>query len=105
MTKLYIPDVTELKREETVFFQGKSSTSGEATIKQMSGTVNVRVFLERSNDGGETWETVSQFSSGNLHGSWFTEDIQPIVKENVRRLRVDNVGKNDGKIEVIGEER
>jgi len=101
---LYTPDYKMIEAESSVYFDGSESSSGAATIKEMSGNVNVRVYLERSNDGGESYEEISQFASGDLRGAWHTDNIQPMIEENTRRLRIDNTDNHDGLIEVIGEE-
>jgi hypothetical protein len=104
MTVLYTPPHAEVASGESVYFDGSGSSTGSAEIQQMSGDFNARLYLERSEDGGETYTTISQFDSGGMAGRWFTKDIQPIVSDGVRRLRVDNKDKTSGVIEVIGTE-
>jgi len=101
---LYTPDYTTVEAGESVHFDGSEATDSSATIKEISGDFNARIFLERSNDDGDTYETISQFPSGDLQGSWHTNAVQTMIVENTRRLRIDNAGHYDGVVEVIGEE-
>lgn len=102
---MYAPEHKTLDSGESVYFNGSSSSTGQAQVEQMSGNFNARVYLERSSDGGETYEVVSQFPTGNLKSSWYTTEIDPILKSGTRRIRVDNADNIDGKVEVIGTER
>jgi hypothetical protein len=101
---LYTPDYMTVEAGESVYFDGSDSTDGSATVKEISGDFNARIFLERSNDDGDTYETISQFPSGDLRGSWHTNEVQTMIVEDTRRLRIDNSGNYDGVVEVIGEE-
>jgi len=101
---LYTPDYTTVEAGESVHFDGSEATDGSATIKEISGDFNARIFLERSNDDGDTYETISQFPSSELNGSWHTDAIQTMIVENTRRLRIDNADHYEGTVEVIGEE-
>lgn len=101
---LYTPSYTRVEPGEHVYFDGSESSTGEAEIKEMSGDFSARVYLERSNDSGETWEQVSQFPTAALTTSWHTKEIQPMLKTNLRRVRVENTGDSPGVVEVIGEE-
>ena len=101
---LYTPNYTTVESGASVYFDGSEATDGAAIVKEISGDFNARVFLERSNDDGDTYEMVSQFPSRELNGSWHTNAIQTMIVENTRRLRIDNVDRYDGMVEVIGEE-
>jgi len=101
---LYTPDYVTVESQDSTYFDGSQSSTGEAEMKELSGQFNARVYLERSNDSGESWEEVSQYDTGSLSGSWQTKDIQPILKTDTRRLRVDNADTQDGLVEAIGEE-
>jgi len=101
---LYTPDCSTVESTASAYFDGSQSSTDEAEIKELSGDFNARVYLERSNDEGESWEEVSQYDTGSLSGSWQTKDIQPILKSNTRRLRVYNADTRDGLVEAIGEE-
>jgi hypothetical protein len=101
---LYTPDYVMVESQDSTYFDGSQSSTGEAEMKELSGEFNARVYLERSNDDGESWEEVSQYDTGSLSGSWQTKAIQPIVKTDTRRLRVDNADTQDGLVEAIGEE-
>ena len=52
---LYTPSYKTVESEVSVYFDGKESSSDEAKVMELSGDFNARVFLERSNDGGESW--------------------------------------------------
>jgi hypothetical protein len=101
---LYTPDYVIVESQDSTYFDGSQSSTGEAEMKELSGEFNARVYLERSNDEGESWEEVSQYDTGSLSGSWQTKAIQPILKKDTRRLRVDNADTRDGLVEAIGEE-
>jgi len=101
---LYTPSYKTVESEVSVYFDGKESSSDEAKVMELSGDFNARVFLERSNDGGESWETVSQFDTGSLVGSWHTDNIQTMIQVDTRRVRIDNMDKKNGLVEAIGEE-
>jgi len=101
---LYTPDYETVSSEGSTNFDGSQSSTDAAEIKEISGEFNSRIYLERSNDSGESWQEVSQFDTGSLSGSWQTKSIQPTIKTGTRRLRVDNADTHDGLIEVIGEE-
>jgi hypothetical protein len=101
---LYTPDYVMVESQDSTYFDGSQSSSGEAEMKELSGEFNARVYLERSNDDGESWEEVSQYDTGSLSGSWQTKAIQPILKTDARRLRVDNADTRGGLVEAIGEE-
>jgi len=101
---LYTPDHVEIGAGDAVSFDGSQSATGSAEIRQLSGDFDARMYLDRSDDDGETYTTISQFDTGGLSGRWHTADIQPIVSEGVRRLRVVNKGKTSGVVEAIGTE-
>lgn len=101
---LYTPDYVTVASQDSAYFDGSQSSTGKAEVNVLSGNFNARVYLERSNDEGESWEEVSQYDTGSLSGSWQTKAIQPILKTDTRRLRVDNADRRDGVVETIGEE-
>lgn len=102
---LFAPHPKKAGPGGSVYFSGKASETDRAKVLEISGDIDARVYLERSSDSGDTWETVSQFPSGDLSLSWHTTEIQPVVAAGVRRIRVDNAGDTPGRVELIGEEK
>ena len=100
----YTPPVETVDSGESVYFDGSASSTGAAEVVEMSGNFSVRMYIERSPDGGETWNQVSQLPTGTLKVSWHTEKLHPLLVSGVRRLRVDNKDKGSGIIELIGTE-
>jgi hypothetical protein len=85
-----------------VYFDGSDSSTGAAFVQEISGDFNVRIFLERKRDG--SFVEVSQFPSFSLDGKWHTDEINTRVVADTRRIRIDNISKNDGVVEIIGDE-
>ena len=101
---LYTPDHTTVQSEASVTFDGGASSTDAARLLELSGDFDARIYLERSDDEGETWEVISQFDTGSLTPSWHTDAIQVVVAVGTRRIRVDNMSKTEGLVEAIGEE-
>jgi hypothetical protein len=101
---LYTPKHVLVESQDSAYFDGSQSSTGEAEIKQLSGEFDTRMYLESSNDSGDSWEVISQFDTSSLVGSWQTRDIQPIIVTNTRRLRVYNASLEDGFVEAMGRE-
>jgi len=101
---LYTPDFQTVASAESVYFDGSASSTDEAQVTEMSANFHARIYLERSNDDGSTYEEVTQFPTGVFDSSWHTRDIQPTLKAGTRRLRFDNVDDSEGVVEMIGEE-
>jgi hypothetical protein len=85
-----------------VYFDGSDSSTDAALIQELSGDFNVRIYLERKRDG--SFVEVSQFPSFSLDGKWHTDEINTRVVADTRRIRIDNISKNDGVVEIIGDE-
>jgi len=101
---LYTPDYITVQSEDSTYFDGSQSSTGEAEIKQLSGDFDARMYLERSNDSGDGWEVISQLDTSSLVGSWQTRDIQPIIIAETRRLCVYNADLESGFVEAMGRE-
>lgn len=102
MSNHYLPQPKEVNSRSSVYFDGSSSSTGAAYIQEISGDFNTRVYLERESDGSFT--EVSQFPTLSLEGKWHTDEITTRVVAGTRRIRIDNVDKNTGTVEVIGDE-
>lgn len=102
MSNHYIPQPKEVNNQSSVYFDGSDSSTDAALIQEISGNINVRIYLERKRDS--SFVEVSQFPSFSLEGKWHTDEINTRVVADTRRVRIDNVSENNGIIEVIGDE-
>lgn len=102
MSNHYVPQPKEVNSQSSVYFDGSDSSTDAALIQEISGNVNVRIYLERKRDG--SFMEVSQFPSFSLDGKWHTDEINTRVVADTRRIRIDNVSKNNGVVEVMGDE-
>jgi len=102
MSNHYIPQPKKVDSQCSVYFDGSDSSTDAALIQEISGNVNVRIYLERKQ--GDSFVEVSQFPSFGLDGKWHTDEINTRVITDTRRIRVDNMSENNGVVEVMGDE-
>lgn len=108
MVDIYAPDFKNPASGNSVYFDGTASSTNEALVTSLSGDFDAELYIERSNDGGSTWQQTTQLtdSSGNttFGAGWHTQGNREILKDGVRRLRVKNIDGSGGYVEAVGDE-
>lgn len=108
MVDIYSPDYVSVSSGNSTYFDGSTSSTNSAIISSLSGDVDAEIYIERSNDGGSTWQQTTKLTdssgSGTFSANWHTQGNRVLVSSGVRRVRVDNVDSVSGHIEAIGDE-
>ena len=108
MVSVYAPDYKNPASGSSVYFDGSGSSTGKALITSISGDFDAEIYIERSNDGGSTWQQTTQLTDANgnttFSAGWHTQGNREILSTGVRRLRIKNVDGSSGYVEAIGDE-
>lgn len=106
----YIPDYADnIAAGSDVSFSGSTSTTSTAIINELYADQSAFIYIDGSNDGGTTWQTLTQLTDANgnttFSGDWHTQFNRLYVSEGVRRVRINNQGSGDMHLGVTGDER
>jgi hypothetical protein len=104
----YLPDYATVADNGSTTFDGSASSTNAAIINEVAGNFDVQIFIEESNDGGTSWDEITQLQDANgnntFTGSFHTQFNRVYVAVGERRLRIDDAGAG-GRVSVTGDER
>lgn len=110
----YVPDHVTLDEQgganDSVTFDGSESDTDAAIISNFYGKVDCVIFVDASDDGGSTWEEVSQLEDddGNpvFEADYHSQYNRVMVAVGKRRVRIENAdSQNTGAVAVDGDQR
>ena len=105
----FTPDHSTVADGANTTFDGSSGETNAAIISGLYGNFNAEIYLEDSDDGGTSWTQITQFTDdeGDLTfaDNWATQFNRLMVKQNERRIRIENVDSESGEVTVDGDER
>jgi hypothetical protein len=104
----YLPDFQTVADNGSVTFDGSASATGSAIVNEVAGNFDCEIFIEESNDGGTSFEEVTQLLNDNGN-TVFQADLHSqfnriYVSQGERRLRIDDAATG-GIISITGDER
>lgn len=106
---IYSPDFSSVNSGNTTTFDGSASSTNSAVITSLSGDFDAEISIERSNDGGSTWQqttVLKDTSDGDstFEAAWHSQGNRILVSTGVRRVKIENVDTDNGVTEIIGDE-
>jgi hypothetical protein len=105
----YNPDFADIADTNTATFDGSASSTNAAIVTEISGNGAAKLRIQHSNDGGTSWQTVTQLEddAGNLtfNADFHSQFNRLIVESGVRRIQITNVSGGQAQYEVSGDER
>lgn len=108
MVTVYDPDYASVSSSGTITFDGSASSTDAAVITSLSGDFDANIFVERSNDGGSTWQqtTILENDAGNttFGANWHSQGNRIIVAVGKRRIKIENIDSTSGFTEAVGDE-